>query len=732
MPMADEYDELESSALLRHGLAWQCKYFRKIPRELWAAVQKLKSRATQPHTLPTCLLPSSRSRIDHTRGHQADAYEIASGAMEIFRKFVAESGSRFSSSTRAIFFLRQLKRPPSSFDVSSPSEQVQSAIEALAFLAHKKTSERATRELILKNWGTPINPWVEFFMEQVVLGQDEPRTPHGLLFFDRVLVVIPMLFTLLGTSETGQRKENLMLESLSPYLFPLWPKAWIKTIKLSHASCALWSTVIVSYMLTNQGGSLGMAFTNTVVNDASLSSEIVRFMLGHLSQLAQSCRTLDTVRMEEYHAILILLMPCLFSNGRHIGPFLCAGGTTALVKVLDAFIGKSGVAQKFREGSMGNEMGFLIVRSTATVLRHCLSGGLWVFEALDSGILEIILRSKHIYGRYGLEGKLEGESVSLTASFSGVLRQINLFLVYTANTRRFLKHAARISELELEEGLTFHSPVVSHEWEACKARAVNLGDLLHSAKFNGYIFCAYSNHRVSDRFIATTSVRLGINRAKIPMSGIYSARHAKTSRTVLVPAQKKTGDLTIDIAVKKKQLCSRVATPQGRPQPNTMDSIFFGGLLSTYVQHMRKEISSKFSSYVPPREYFYWQMEKVYNNPIVVVSFEKTDDPYLFSPNRLQVVSIESAFKDERLRYAGVQSIVATEECLSILDSDCASVVFAVMGFFPMYEAVPWPITKEFPLAMLHERGPEEGEETFDGLGESEGEGSGKDMRVGT
>jgi hypothetical protein len=166
-----------------------------------------------------------------------------------------------------------------------------------------------------------------------------------------------------------------------------------------------------------------------------------------------------------------------------------------LIKVLHAFIGKSGVAQKFHEVSMGNEMGFLIVRSTATILRHCLSGGLWVFEALDSGILEIILRSKHIHGRYGLEGKIEGESVSLTASFSGVLKQINLFLVYTANTRRFLKHAARILELGLEEGLAFHSPVVSHEWEACKARALNLGDLLHNAKCSGYVFCAYSTVR---------------------------------------------------------------------------------------------------------------------------------------------------------------------------------------------------------------------------------------------
>ncbi|ESK86683.1 hypothetical protein Moror_9682 [Moniliophthora roreri MCA 2997] len=131
--------------------------------------------------------------------------------------FINANVTRYNSLHAALKALRKVGGPPSTpADVSYPTEQAQIVLEALPYLAAAHDAVRPAFTYIGDNWSY-IGPWVEFFLKEIILARQGPRTNKGIDFLDNVLYAIRMLLSreppslpgLLGTR--GGRDPQLIL-----------------------------------------------------------------------------------------------------------------------------------------------------------------------------------------------------------------------------------------------------------------------------------------------------------------------------------------------------------------------------------------------------------------------------------------------------------------------------------------------------------------------------------------
>ncbi|KAK7050051.1 hypothetical protein VNI00_005483 [Paramarasmius palmivorus] len=398
----------------------------------------------------------------------------------------------FPSTHSALKLLETLGNPPQSPDISNPSTQCQSALDILAFLSYHNTTpwDKGTyfSKVVLKHWSSYIAAWFQCFLGQYVLDEEAPSTERGLVFRDRIVSVLPDLVAFGNSPEEQANRLCILLRSQGQFLIPLMAQTWLKLTEVYHSAARRWTSLFL-YALQSKDPKL------TEEIDTSFRSthrDVAGLGIREMLHFASSCRlsTLKPDALPDFEVFMIIITPSFRLNSPHHPSFLARGGIAALVKVTWALLSRPTLARYLNGRSGCSGIGLIIAKICLTLLRNCADYPSSAFEALQAGLLKIIVKAAPYYndGQWFDDDQIER---NLGEILGDVLERVSRLLVYPSVIRRFTRSVEKYVTKEWEKSLEKSHEFLSKVWKSCLDNLDHIKRIRSGLKEQGSGLCDF-------------------------------------------------------------------------------------------------------------------------------------------------------------------------------------------------------------------------------------------------
>ncbi|ESK91640.1 hypothetical protein Moror_10686 [Moniliophthora roreri MCA 2997] len=530
--------------------------------------------------------------------------------------FLSLAHQHHSSCSKAIAALRRLDEPPAPDVInSSPNSGVlQIALEAMSVLGDSTQSKIQLHHsqailLIKKNWGRCIGPWVKFFIENVALAEE--GSGIGIELTDKVMFTLPLLILYPTTCGEQKDAEGGELMHIAPYILPLCTRVWLKVMYLTHWSWPKWCAILDGVLCAPKHSSAIFR----VIEEAGAGKNVVHFGVRYLNYVAKDIRDVVEFELSAFRHMIILCTICFCAGAPFNVSFLQNGGASVTVRALRALCSPRKVLRNVAYGSSDFKMLIFFTACTARFLDVLLSGISGIPDALDAGLLSIMLRTEPFHRfefNHGPPLTSFNPDYTVWSSFTSLLKHISLFLVYPPVLRRVVKFAS--------SGLTLGSYTVAElraSWEQCKRKASQL-KVTHDALKHAGMLCCFPEcpHRLNP---CAKSVNTRYRRCSTCLHVMYCSRSCAKQNW----------------AMEHKNYCkvmgSLLIANRYNRGPTQADQLFFKELVQVVPEAHALEIINKMASFVPPayeKDPNIVGMKRVNDRGVLVIDFsdrEKQD-----------------------------------------------------------------------------------------------------------
>ncbi|ESK83305.1 hypothetical protein Moror_15028 [Moniliophthora roreri MCA 2997] len=574
--------------------------------------------------------------------------------------FLAAASKRFPFSSKALSTLRLLGKPPSSSDPSYPSSQIESALEAISSFAcnltgdyHAEDSPYQTAINIKKGWSSSIYPWVKFFLEGLVLSED-PRTVMGLDLRDIFLHVLPLMLMYPETLD-DITAESRRLRGVSPSFSFLMTRAWLYVVDTVHFPWCPWSALLTMILFPDDKdleefiGAMDKLNSSGTKNVASIC---IRLLNHH----ARHAHKMDNLELRGVHGCLLLLCGCFHTASPLYYPLVINGAVTALVNLLTAFIARQKTLARFDVNSPEFTTAISIIDLIIFHIETCLSGQLWVAEALDAGIITSFFKAERLFD-FDESGRSQREHGQRSCwKFGRLIQRIGLYFVYPGVLHRFLHSVKRVEQSGLEENLDPRPKCFLQMWAVYKRRADEVHGLCITLQEARRITCKYDecdsklqiledndSEQEKLRYLRCSACKNAVYCSAGCARKHWKARHHKECHLL---AQ---------------------AFKEGRPFPTTLDLHFIQCLLECFIANHQHKIRQDIEAFVHSSQSSCKDSSLVcdcdsgfdpHKRPIALVDFDDVDNPDPMSEHRLSIVDLETAVAHDRVDQDQIQPLL--------------------------------------------------------------------------
>ncbi|KAI3609323.1 hypothetical protein WG66_010582 [Moniliophthora roreri] len=600
-------------------------------------------------------------------------------------RFLTDAGTTFPSRISAVAKLRQLGRPPSSSpDISHPCESARAVLDVFAYFAHYlsfpeygKHVRTQTVSCIKQNWSSSICPWVEFFLQEFALNSEPPRTPEGLDFLDNILNVISLLLSYPknypDVREVKQIASRLRTQVLN--------QVWLKVIDTLHVTWWRWSALMTCIFFSDDEFN---EFSYTMTKSGECTTTRVAFIgVQHLRRIAQHIDVMQEADLAAVHTSL-LLMGFLIPPDPSFMSCLLQGSVPALVDLLSALFSRSKTIRRFSDSPHAWTNVLISVMIAISSLADAFVGPMWICQALDAGLLEVLFKSNRlIQGHQRISDKDREHLENIWARLNEMLKQVIVFIIYPSVLVRFLSGMKKLAETGVEEELEAIQPdwPLWDIWDLCQAKARGYRRTFERAKSDlGSLCCA------KESTVALWALRRFATSA---------ALHATAPLIVHVHAPDRTGKPNIRSCVPRLLNSSRAS-------PNEFTIIDVS--VHRNAEYLAEQLQNPHARarHDHPNRNDACQAAtisaRVLRHPLLLVTYDRFEEKNTNMGPTVQVIDLKTILCDCQKRRGGLTKDLVPklhEAVLSAQDDD-----FVVLAFFPVtfgrVEDV-WPVIRVVP-----------------------------------
>ncbi|KAK7047486.1 hypothetical protein VNI00_006717 [Paramarasmius palmivorus] len=566
--------------------------------------------------------------------------------VESVNTFLKEGSARFNTPRRAVSTLRsQFPRPPSAIDISEPSNEVCTVLQALACLAcyitpahplaiqtrnHRDTKQVA--QLVESNWDSCIGPWIMFYIERFLLADTGPSTRRGQEVLDVIAYMIPLLFMYPALC-THSRQAVEQLKHTSPD-FPITAtRAMITLVEKDHFTWGSWAAALGSVQYYGSGSEVFV----TAMVDAALvyQHNVALIYVQHLHRECQRAYTpSQTIDFHGMRCMMLSFAACIHPDSPLYIPFIIHGGVHKLVKLLTTVICRRKTLQHIPSKSKKLEDPHAVIAVTIVHLGMSFARSpTTVCDVIDGGLIMAIFKANRFYEFEesippdGNRGELVSES------FADILETISIFFVYPSVLHRFLNAAKRVVDLGLLDTLATGSRRLIEVWKKCHDLARNMHQICRRMKARGLSRCGYSKCPMQIK--------------GKPPCNVEITRYFRCSacRTITYCSR---NCARLSWKEFHREQCQKLIDDGKflRGHPAHVDTIFQKELIRTYIHRHKPEVYEAITNFIQQNTSGFWQIIGV-PRIVVVLDFCRSD---FMSANAITIFDLENLLtKDARL-----------------------------------------------------------------------------------
>ncbi|KAK1229572.1 hypothetical protein PQX77_007362 [Marasmius sp. AFHP31] len=387
----------------------------------------------------------------------------------------------------ALEALRRLGNPPSigGVDLAQPSQQIRTAIEVMASLAGSQEAA-AVRD----NWTSLISPWVKFFLEDIILGdQEQPFTPEGIATWDHILMYVPRCFLAAIQFDEEEEEIKQFLKLVSPFFEPLCTQAWYRVIEDSHQTWDAWCQLVTPLTFYKNSDIRNAVPPRRVIYkfDERTGRILLHHIHFHISRIPRmSDSKISAVKM---------FIDVVIKYGKHnplMFPTVIGHAMPALVKLASTIMFKRKIDPNCPSDSVLEQLHFLLVTTLqclCTLIRDSGSAEI----ALNSGVLKVLLRPLPYLFQFDDTEHCSLQEWKLAHWTSSTLQLISRFIVYPNALHAFLVAIRRMDVDGLDDELCGKSRLTWECWRELKDKALLLREIRQAIRETGSISCANVN-----------------------------------------------------------------------------------------------------------------------------------------------------------------------------------------------------------------------------------------------
>ncbi|KAK7016759.1 hypothetical protein VNI00_018837 [Paramarasmius palmivorus] len=404
---------------------------------------------------------------------------------------------KFASAIDAIQTIFRIGKPPASHqDVSRPSSEAKTVLEALAYFGcavHDPDLGRARHEAIelMKKYWPLVGSWVDFLLQNHVLGDEELTTYDGIDFYDNVLNVLPMVLSYPDlTASNVAVTEGHSLRRMAPKICQQAVRTWIKVMKTRHVSWSRWTLMIKTVYATSCDDLY--QFKDTVLSTGPSAVETVaRIAIRHMTLVTQHAHKVGKREFPDVHGALLLILQCLGFGNPSALPFLRLGGIPALVKMIATLISKPKTVEAFWGDEELLQDVFRSGEISFVILGAVLPGPDWISQALEAGIMDVIFQAERLYGDHEVVGP---HLRKIWHSMEVFFERMILYVVYPSVVVRFIATTKKILGSDVELSLMSRTPEweLLEMWKILKSSMIAASQSLGAMKCNQGALCAFT------------------------------------------------------------------------------------------------------------------------------------------------------------------------------------------------------------------------------------------------
>ncbi|ESK90105.1 hypothetical protein Moror_7844 [Moniliophthora roreri MCA 2997] len=571
-------------------------------------------------------------------------------AVESVNTFLENAATRFNTPRKAITILRsQLRRPPSDVDISNPSDEVYTALQALGCLAcyvtpahplairtrnHRDASQTASS--IESNWSSCVGLWVLFFIDKFLLAETEPSTQYGQELLDVIAYMIPLLFMYPALcSDNVQAVEQL--KSISHEFPNIATRAMLMLVEKYHFTWNSWCSSVGSVQLYGISGS--ESFTAAMLEAAfTYGHNVSLIYVRHIHRECQRAHTTSEIMdFAGMRCLMLSFTTCIHPDSPLYIPFILNGGVRKLTDLLTTVIRRRKSIRHIQSTTSSNfEDPYVVAALAASQLGMTFSRSpRSVCDALEGGLISAIFKANRFYdyekfGSY-LSNSHHGEMLS--ESFKNILERIAMFLVYPSVLHRFLNAAEKMTREGLEEALAVKSQPLFKTWR-------------------GYVEIAHDAHRVYRRMKTKGTSRCGYGKCPMHVKG-QLGRNPEVIRYFRCTACKSITYCSRECAKNcwkesHKEQCQRLIedSKTERGHPAHVDTIFHNELRRTFIRRHKEQIYGALTRFFQQNTSGFWEIIGI-PRAVIVLDFCR---PAFLSIEAMSVMNLEQLLKDKRLQ----------------------------------------------------------------------------------
>ncbi|KAK7050053.1 hypothetical protein VNI00_005485 [Paramarasmius palmivorus] len=570
----------------------------------------------------------------------------------------------FSSTHAALKALEKLGSPTKAPNISHPSTQSRSALDIIAFLTYHNTTSWDEggyfKNVVLKHWSNSLGIWYKYFYEDFILAEEDPTTPTGLDFRDRMIWLLPILF-LFSNSNPEERTRRIctLLRNQGRSLISLTAKAWLKLIETDHPATFKWTAFV---LVIFHSGDTKLADELEENIQHRTDRDVAGLAIREMSQFALMCRLslVEVETLSEFDMFMIIISPCFYRGTPLHIPFLTRGGITALVKVLSGLLSRPTLAY-YESGTRGSVTGLTIARICFSLLKRCLDHPSSASEALEAGLLKVVVKAAKHYGD-GKAMEMDHWERNFGDMVSEVLERVSRLLVYPSVFLRFKRSIAKYITTEWEESLQTGHERLRHVWDSCLDNVDCLGYVREIMKDPEWAMCDYNEcpnqDETNDRKSVAKYVRCSSCRTVVYCSRACAKKNWPQHKAECLTATR--------------------LRKEGKGKPDPIDNAVFVEVIHDYVFNFREDI-------VEQLEHFKTEMSsKDEVHPILVLEFDDPDPEWnignrLIEASCFDIVDRDLVLRDERLLPSSKRRILDYTSNIELLDP----LEIVAVTFFP-------------------------------------------------
>ncbi|EEB97938.1 hypothetical protein MPER_02644 [Moniliophthora perniciosa FA553] len=273
-------------------------------------------------------------------------YTAQWAVLENVNSFLRDAALKFDTPQKSISVLNQLGQPPPDVDISHPSSEVRTALQAIGCLAcyaepthplaiqtrnNRDTSRTALS--IESNWTSCIGVWVMFYIDKFLLADTELSTPQGQETLDVIAYVLPSLL-IHPASHPDPEAAMQRLKSVSQDFLTVMARTMLTVLEKYHFTWSKWCAAVAGmqcYIPSDRD-----EFTTAMIDAAvKWNQDVALIYVKHIHRECQRAFTLPhTIDFRGMRCFILLFTACIHPSSPLHTQVIFHNGVKNLVMLL--------------------------------------------------------------------------------------------------------------------------------------------------------------------------------------------------------------------------------------------------------------------------------------------------------------------------------------------------------------------------------------------------------------